>query len=177
MKTFDNIYAAAFIICIILTFTSCGYHFGPGHENIDRSIQAVFIDIFQNDTSEAHLETYMRKAFIDELIQRGHFKSANQRSVADAILGGKIKTFTVSPIAYRSNNKAAVERIHITMEVFFVEQKTQKIIWRDHRFSGMVDYGIDATNLMVTKNARKNALIKLSNDSAERAFLLILSGF
>lgn len=155
----------------------CGYHLGPGDENINKNIRAIFVDIFQNDTSEAHLETYMRKAFIDESIQSVRFRLAGERDSADAVLNGKIKTFAISPIAYRSNNIVAVERIHISMDVSLVEQNSQKIIWRDQHFSGIVDYNVNAVNLMITENSRKNALIKLSNDLAERAFILILSGF
>ena len=42
-------------------------------------------------------------------------------------------------------------------------------------FSGTGDYPV--TTVGVTETSRKNALIKLANDTAERAYRLIMSGF
>lgn len=177
MKKFHNTCPTALILSVILMLCGCGYQLGPGAETIDKSIRTVFIDHFQNNTSEPHLETYFRRAFSDRLIRTSAFKLAQRRDTADAVIKGKIKTFAVSPIAYQSNNLAAIERIVITMEIVFEDQKTQKIIWQNLGFAGSADYALSAANLMFTENARKNALVKLADDTAERAFVMIFSGF
>lgn len=177
MNIFHNKPLMAITILSILMIIGCGYRFGPGSENIDKNIQKVYVDNFQNNTTETYLESYVRKGFIDQLIKTSSFKLAQSRDSADAVLKGKIKTFAVSPIAYQSNNIAAIERIYITMEISFEEGKTQKIIWSDHNFSITEDYTVDAANLRITENAKKDALVKLSNDTAERALRLISSRF
>jgi hypothetical protein len=165
---------------ILLTFFAvigCGYHFGPGGENIDKNIRTAFVENFQNNTSEPHLETYLRKAFNDRLIKTIGLKLAADRNSADAVLKGQIKTVAVSPVAHRSDNVAAIERITITMEIFLEEQNTKKIIWRDQGFSCSVDFDVNAVNLAAKQNTRKNALITLSNDAAERALRIMMLNF
>jgi len=170
-------YTTAALMSLILTIIGCGYHFGPGNDNIDKGILTVFVDNLQNNTSEAHLETILRKAFNDQLIKTSRFKLAADRASADAVLKGTIKSFSVSPIAYRSTNIAAIDRIIITMDIYLEDQNTKKTIWRDQNFSGSADYNVDADRLIVTHSARKNALTTLSNDAAERALRFMMSGF
>jgi hypothetical protein len=165
------------ILLAVLAVTGCSYHFGPGGENIEKNIRTVFVENFQNNTSEAHLETYLRKAFNNQLIKTSGLKLATNRDSADAVLKGKIKTLAVSPVAHRSDNVAAIERITMTMEILLEEQSTKKIIWRDQGFSGSADYDVNTVNLIVRQNTRKNALIKLSNDAAERALRIMMSYF
>jgi hypothetical protein len=167
----------AAMISLILTIIGCGYHLGPGSDNIDKSVRTVFVDNFQNNTSEAHLETILRKAFTDQLIKTSRFRLAADRASADAVLKGAIKSFAVSPIAYRSTNIAAIERIVFTLDIYLEDQNTKKILWRDQNFTGSADYNVDADRLIVTQGARKNALATLSNDAAERALRFMMSGF
>jgi hypothetical protein len=61
------------------------------------------------------------------------------------------------------------------MELVFEEQDTHKLIWNDKSFASIQDYTF--TDLNTRDTNRGNALIKLSNDSAEKAYRLMMSGF
>jgi hypothetical protein len=61
------------------------------------------------------------------------------------------------------------------MELAFEEQDTKKSIWSNKTFSGYQDYATPDLNSKEIN--RKNALIKLSSDTAERAYRLMMSGF
>ncbi len=61
------------------------------------------------------------------------------------------------------------------MELTFEDQGTQKVIWTNKNFSGYQDYAF--TDVSTKETNRKNALVKLSNDTAERAYRLMMSGF
>ncbi|MBN1664378.1 MAG: hypothetical protein JW943_12320 [Deltaproteobacteria bacterium] len=167
----------AVAVSTILLMIGCGYHFGPGNSNTDRSIRTVFVDHFLNNTAEAYLETYMRKGFMDELLKTHSFRLAPGREEADAVLKVEIKNLSVYPIAQRSDNIAAVQRILVVLDIALEDVKTKKTIWNDRNFSGTSDYNVDAVHLQATDTARKNALITLSKDTAERAFRMISSGF
>jgi len=161
---------------LILLITGCGYSFTPTGEHIATRIKTVFVDTFSNRTSEAYVENYLRQAFIDEFIKGRRFKLVGKPEMADAVLKGSIKSLTISHLSYDINNIAVEERVTMTMEIIFEEQDTHEIIWSNKDISGMEDYQI-TTDQLTTENSRKNAIIKLSNDAAEKVYRLIMSDF
>jgi len=95
--------------------------------------------------------------------------------MADAILKGSIKSLTTSHLSYDINNIAVEERVTMTMELVFEERDTEKVIWMNKNLSAMEDYRI--TDQLASESSRKDALIKLSNDTAEKVYRLMMSGF
>lgn len=163
-----------FILSALL-ISGCGYRFSPGGEYIDKKIRTVFIDNFANRTGETYIDNTIRNAFINQFTTGSRFTIVDRREKADAVFRGSIDNITTAPLSYQKSNLAAEERVTITMELAFEEQDTKKSIWTNKSFSGYQDY---ATPDLNSKEAnRKNALIKLSNDTAERAYRLMMSGF
>ena len=160
---------------LILLITGCGHSFTPTGEHIATRIKTVFIDTFSNRTSEAYVENYLRQAFIDEFIKGRRFKVVGKPEMADAVLKGSVKSLTISHLSYDINNIAMEERVTMTMEIIFEERDTHKIIWSNKDISGMEDYQI--TDQLTSENSRRNALIKLSNDAAEKVYRLMMSDF
>ncbi|MEN6317306.1 MAG: LptE family protein [Syntrophaceae bacterium] len=163
------------VLLIFLLLSGCGYHFKPGGENIDKKIQTVFVDNFPNRTSEANIENIFRTAFIDQFVTGGRFKLVDRREIADAVFKGSIDSLTVSPLSYQKSNFAAEERATVTMDLLFEEQGSRNIIWSYKNFSGYRDYRV--TDVNSKEINRKDAFIRLSNEAAERAYRLIMSGF
>ena len=165
------------IACLIsiLLFSGCGYRFSPGGEYIDKTVQTVFIDNFANRTSEANIENSFRTAFIDQFIIGGRFKIIDNREKADAVFKASINSLIISPLAYQKSVFTQEERATVTMEVTFEDQINKKTIWTNKNFTGYQDYTF--TDISTKETNRKNALVKLSNDTAERAYRLMMSGF
>jgi outer membrane lipopolysaccharide assembly protein LptE/RlpB len=163
------------ILLIFLFLSGCGYHFKPGGENIDKKIQTVFVDNFQNKTSEAYLENIFRTAFIDQFITGGRFKIVDRREIADAVFKGSIVSLSVHPLAYQKSNIAAEERVTVAMDLLFEEQSSRNIIWSYKKFSGSREYRVIDVNSKEMN--RKDAFVKLSHETAERAYRLMTSGF
>jgi len=166
------------VIAALLSFflvAGCGYRFSPGGEYIDKKIKTVFIDNFANKTSEANVENTIRNHFIDQFIIGGRFALVDRRETADAVFKGSVNSIVTSPISYQSTGLAAGERLTVGMELVFEEQDTHKLIWNDKNFSAIQDYTF--TDLNTRNTNRSNALIKLSNDAAEKAYRLMMSGF
>ena len=165
------------IACLlpVLLFSGCGYRFSPGGEYIDKNIRTVFIDNFSNRTSEANIENAFRTAFIDQFVIGGRFTLVDRREKADSVFKASLNSLTTSPLSYQKSVIAAEERVTITIELTFEDQSTQKAIWTNKSFSGYQDYAF--TDVSTKETNRRNALIKLSNDTAERAYRLMMSGF
>jgi hypothetical protein len=163
---------ALLLICLL---ASCGYHFAGSADSAYPAIRTVFVDVFVNRTSEAYAESIFRTAFINRFVQDGRFKLAESRGEADAVFRGTVKNLITYPLAYKAGNLSAEDRLRITLEIFFEERQSGRILWSNSAFSGIGDYPV--TSVGETETSRKNALVKLANDTAERAYRLIIAGF
>jgi len=165
------------IICFLSSFLfACGYSFATRGENIDNRIKKVYVQYFDNNTAQAEIENYVRTAFINQFIQNSRLKIVESAEAADAIVKGKILNLNTSPLAYGSNSLTVEERATIILELTFQENESGKIIWSSKNITGTVDYTVsnDINSLPAT---RKNAFVKLANDTAEKAFNMMMSGF
>ena len=91
------------------------------------------------------------------------------------ICRGTILSLQSSPLSYKATNLSAEDRIMVTLEISFEERESGRSIWADGAFTGAGDFPV--TTVGVTESSRKNALTKLANDTAERAYSLMMSGF
>lgn len=183
------IIGAAAILLTLWGVTGCGYHLYPGGDEGDNKsgkmsasmrhdIRKVFVDVFTNSTPEANIETGLRNAFIDQFIKGRRFQIVNAEGLADAVLKGDIKNLVVSPLAYRGGSNLAVEkRITITLSLTLTAKGSPTALWRVENFSQWGDYALDGTNLSAGQTSQKNALSKLANDTAERAYRLMTADF
>ena len=171
---FRGIKVVAVFLSVFL-IAGCGYRFSAGGEYIDKKIRTVFIDNFANKTSEANIENTIRNSFIDQFIIGGRFALVDGREKADAVFKGSVNSIATSPLSYQRTGLASGERLTAAMELVFEEQDAHKLIWNNKNFTAIQDYTF--TDLNTRDTNRRNALIKLSNDSAEKAYRLMMSGF
>jgi outer membrane lipopolysaccharide assembly protein LptE/RlpB len=165
------------MVCLYCTILfGCGYSFTSRGESIDKRIQKVYVESFENRTSQAEVENYFQTAFINQFIQNSRFKIAQSAEAADAVVRGKILNFNTSPLSYLKNDLAAEERATIIIEVTFQDNENGKIIWSSKNITGTVDYAL-SEDINYLPTARKQALIKVANDLAEKTFNLMMSGF
>lgn len=167
---------AALICCFCSIVIACGYSFSPQGEYIDKRIVNIYIGQFDNKTSQAEIENYVRSAFIDQFIQTSRFKVVESVEKADAVLKGSVLTLTTAPISYRGSTLAAEERATMTMELTFREKENGKDIWKSTNVTGTTDYTV-SPDINQLASIRKTAYIKLANDTAEKTFNLMMSGF
>jgi outer membrane lipopolysaccharide assembly protein LptE/RlpB len=166
----------AVLLCCLWMVTACGYRFLPDGEAIDPGIQKIFVDVFANKTSEANIENTFRTAFINQVIQGRRFKLAGSPGDADAILRGSIERLTAAALSLQATSLAAEDRISVVLSLTLEAQNPKKVLWTNSSFSGTQDY-LMGNNLSVAQANKKNALTKLANDTAERAYRLMMSGF
>lgn len=163
------------LVLAALLLTGCGYHFAGGEESVSPAFRTVFVDVFTNKTSEAYAENIFRTAFISRFSQEGRFRASRSRGEADVICRGTIRNLQSSPLAYKVTDFAAEDRITVTLAISFEERESGRTIWADGAMTGTVEFPVTTVNL--TESSRKNALTKLANDTAERAYRLMMSGF
>jgi PBP1b-binding outer membrane lipoprotein LpoB len=160
----------------LILAAGCGYAFAPQGEHIDRRIRNIYVEPFGNKTAQAELENYVRTAFIDQILQNSRFKAVSSVEKADAVISGSVLNYNATVLSYRRNILAAEERATVTLEVSFRDLQTGKTLWSSRAVSGTVDYRLeDDINLLTA--TRKISFSKLSKDTAEKAFNLMMSNF
>ena len=153
----------------------CGYHFsGAGGAQLAH-LHTFSIDVFVNKTNETYAENVFRNAFTTRFIQAGRFKRATNSEEADFTCRGTINRILTSPLSYDAANLASEERMTATLEIICEERETGHILWENRNFTGTGDYRFVGA-ASVEKN-RKDALLKLADDMAERAYSLMMSDF
>ncbi len=167
------------LLCLMLVAVlpaGCGYMFSPGGESLDPGIHLVYIDNFDNKTTQPYVEIYFRNAFADQFRRTSRFKLAESKGTADASLRGSINLITLSSLSYTKSDFATEDRITATISIVF-QDRNKEIIWRNDNLSGYQDYVINPNNAADTEQNRRVALQKLAADMADRAFRYIMSGF
>ena len=97
------------------------------------------------------------------------------RAQADAVFRGTVLSLVASPLAYKSTNLSAEDRITVVLDLSFEESESGKVLWSNNAFSATGDYAVTLTG--VTEASRRNALTKLASDAAERAYRLMIADF
>lgn len=163
------------LLALVLMLAGCGYAFSPQGDYIDQRIRNIYVEPFGNKTAQAEVENFMRTAFIDQILQNSRFKAVPNSEQADAIISGNILGLNTVTLSYRKNILAAEERMTVLLEASFREKESGKMIWASRQVIGTVDYKLyDAANPLPF---RKQALDKLSKDTAENAFNMMMSNF
>ena len=175
-KVFNyNFKRGALFFFALWILAGCGYHFsGAGGAELSH-LQTFFIDVFVNKTNEAYAANIFRNAFISRFVQAGRFKGAKSREEADFICQGTINRILTSPLSYNTANHAAEERMTATLDITCEKRETGQIIWGNRDFTGTGDYTF--AGAASAERNRKDALLKLASDMAERAYSLMMSDF
>lgn len=166
----------AFICFLFACLIGCGYSFNPRGESIDNRIQKVYVEAFVNKTAQAEIENYFRTAFINQFIQNSRFRIVSSAEGADAIVRGRILNLNTSPLSYAKSGLAAEERVAVSLDLTFEDTANSKTIWSSKNMTNSIDYSLNE-DINLLSSARKQALRKLANDMAEKAFNLMMSGF
>jgi hypothetical protein len=153
----------------------CGYHFSGAGGAALAHLHTFSIDVFLNKTNEAYAGNVFRNAFINRFIQAGRFKRATKSEETDFTCRGTINSILTSPLSYNAANLASEERMTATLEIICEERETGRIIWENRDFTGTGDYRF--VGAASAEKNRKNALLKLADDMAERAYSLMMSDF
>jgi hypothetical protein len=163
------------MVLVAFLLTGCGYHMEGSRGSFAPGVRTVFVDVFTNNTSEASADSIFRIAFNNQIVQNGHFKIAQSAGEADALFRGTILSIQSSSLAYQTTSLSAENRMTVTLQLSFEERASGRVLWADGAYLGTGDYRV--TTVGATETSRREALVKLANDSAERVYRLMMSDF
>lgn len=164
-----------FILSFLLIL-GCGYHFVGGGSALPGHIKKVGIPLSINRTSEPNLEDELTKALTEEFQRDGRLKVVSNEE-ADAILYSDIVSFQTVPVSIQ---KDLVSAYRIVMKVDFKleDRKEKKIIWEEREMESGIrsDYRV-TSDIVVTRNAKNEAIKKNCKDLSQDAVSRVFEGF
>lgn len=157
----------AFLVLAAITSVACGYHFQQA-ARLPGGAQRLYVDIFENRTNQAGLETTVTNAVVFEFVKRGETDMVKEPSQADLIMKGVIRSVQVSTAATRSNSGAGERSVAITLDVRLVQQDGN-VVWSANGLSDSDAYvvGVDK---FVNDDKQRATLGLVSTRIAERIY-------
>jgi len=147
--------------------SACGYHFQQA-AHLPNDAKRLYVDIFENRTNQAGLETTVTNAVVFEFVKRGETDMVKEPSQADLIMKGVIRSVQVSTAATRSNSGAGERSVAITLDVRLVQQDGN-VVWSANGLSDSDAYVVGADKF-VNDDKQRATLGLVSTRIAERIY-------
>jgi outer membrane lipopolysaccharide assembly protein LptE/RlpB len=150
-------FAIAWLILAAIASAACGYRFQQ-QARLPGGAQRLYVDIFENRTNQAGLETTVTNAVVFEFIKRGETDIVKEASQAELVMKGIIRSVEIRTVATRNKDAAGERQVTLTLDVRLV-QPDGKTAWSANGL-------MDGEAYVVTSD-------KFLNDDRQRATLAL----
>ena len=110
------IFITGLVIGCLWMLLACGYHF-QGEVKLPHGAKSVYVEVFENQTNEAGLETTVTNAIMFEFTKRSDALIASEPTSADLIMRGVIRTLETKTISPRRKDAAGERRVTLGLDV------------------------------------------------------------
>jgi len=163
---------------LILAFVSvsagCGYKVSGSGKYLPQDLKTIAIPDFENKTTKAEAEQFVTFAIRDEFIKKSSMKLIDRTDEADALLEGEIVKFTVKPLSYSYLGSANQYTVTITLNITFINMKTNTVIYRNKNMNFTEDYEIESGDFF---SQETDALQKISEKFAKGIVSALLENY
>jgi outer membrane lipopolysaccharide assembly protein LptE/RlpB len=161
LRTFSRL----FLIIWIGLLVGCGYQMVGKETHVPSGLNSVAIPTFVNQTFEPGIEVPITQGFLREFILDKRVKVLN-RSEADSVLEGVIKSFYITSVAYDRSGLATEYQTSIVIDLT-LRKRTGEVLWVIKDFSETNWYR--ASSMVLASESNKEAAIQqLGRFVAER---------
>jgi outer membrane lipopolysaccharide assembly protein LptE/RlpB len=159
------------IVAVMLS--ACGYQFEGGGYLAD-DVKRVYVDGFENKSSETGAGIAFTNALIEEIIRISDTRVVD-KDQAEFIIQAQVNSITFSVLS-RSTTDAVTERRASASVDLKILDKDNEIVWSVKDFTIREDYSV--SDDVVTDEANKaDAVAKIAVKSAEQLVSRMLSNF
>lgn len=161
--------------------TGCGYALAGRASNLPEDVRRIYVETLENKTPRSQVEQILTQAISEELVTRRRFNIVNSAGDADAILRGKVLSFTVRPLTFDEDGLATNFEIAITADMTFSRHAAPdgeegEVLWNNSRYVFRQDYPLEEES--VPYFDRENlAIEETSTRFAETMVTDLLEGF
>lgn len=155
------------ILLLISGFLSCGIYSFTG-ASISKDITSVSIENFENNTASSppSLSNNLTEALKDRFNDQTNLSIINTNG--DLIFEGTISSYSIKPIAIRSDETAAQNRLKIGVKVKYINQLDEEFNYHSN-FSRYRDYDSNANLSQVEDQLMEEIIEELVDDIFNKA--------
>jgi outer membrane lipopolysaccharide assembly protein LptE/RlpB len=148
-----------------ILMVGCGYQLVGKETHVPPGINSLSIPTFINKTFEPGIEIPFTQAFLKEFIRDRRVKVVD-RSQADSILEGVIKSFAIYSISYDPSNYALEYQTTIVIDLT-LRRRTGEVLWTEKDFTESRYYRA-SSNVLANEANKAVAVQEIGRFVAER---------
>ena len=153
---FGQSWAKCFVILCLALYGGCGYQLVGKETHVPPGLKSIAIPAFVNQTLEPGIEVPFTQAFLKEFIGDRRVRVLD-RSEADSILEGVIKSFHIYSVSYDQSGLVLEYQSTVVMDVT-LKKRTGEVLWIEKDFAETRWYR--ASSSVLLNEASKNAAIQ-----------------
>jgi len=161
------------VYCMLFFFSGCGYYSFSGSSV--SGIKTVAVPLFDNQTEEYGIKENLTEAVANRFVKDNTLKVVNEKR-ADSILHGVITKYIRESHTFDEQENIKEYVVRIWVKVWFEEEKSKKIIWKDDNMEGWgiycvkdcVDESGNPKSDETEDDGKQRAIEKLAEDIANR---------
>ena len=115
----------------MLLLAGCGYHTpGSSGEWVGGEARTVYVQLFDNLTSEPYLENYITDALVAEMSRSRVTVLTENKELADVWLSGAVEDFQSNALAYGSSDRITDYRATMKVSVRLLRKNSSEVLWQ-----------------------------------------------
>jgi len=153
---------------------ACGYHFQTAGV-IPAGLEPIFIEVFENRTNQAGLETTVTNAVVFEFVKRNEAVLVHNAADAKVVMKGVIRSVELQTISTRGRDVAGERQVTLRIDVQLVAADG-KVKWAAKNLSGQEAYPV-SNDKFLNDERQRAALALTSTRIAERVYDRLIDNF
>lgn len=173
-RVLNSIIRFALIPVGIWGMVACGYHFQTAGI-IPAGLEPIFIEVFENRTNQAGLETTVTNAVVFEFVKRNEAALARNAADASVVMKGVIRSVELQTISTRGRDVAGERQVTMRIDVQLVAADGQ-VKWAAKNLSDQEAYSV-SNDKFLNEEKQRAALGLVSTRIAERVYDRLIDNF
>ena len=157
------------VLAGLLLSTGC-FRYSFTGTSIPEGVNTVFIPFFpdQSNSGLGGLSDQLNEALIERFVNRSRLQLANSEDEADAVIDGRITSYSNRPFSIGGNEQANQNQVQISVSARFQYATEDSPLW-DKSFSGSFTYDPTQDPANGEENAAGEALDQIANNMFNEA--------
>jgi outer membrane lipopolysaccharide assembly protein LptE/RlpB len=173
-RVLNSITRFALIPVGIWGMVACGYHFQTAGV-IPAGLEPIFVEVFENRTNQAGLESTVTNAIVFEFVKRNEAVLARNAADASVVMKGVIRSVELQTISTRGRDVAGERQVTMRIDVQLVAADG-KVKWAAKNLSGQEAYSV-SNDKFLNDERQRAALGLVSTRVAERVYDRLVDNF
>jgi outer membrane lipopolysaccharide assembly protein LptE/RlpB len=153
------------LILWITLLLGCGYQLVGKETHVPPGLSSVAIPTFANQTFEPGIEVPFTRGFLTEFIQDRRVKVVD-RSEADSVLEGVIKSLSIYSVAYNQSGLATEYQTTVVIDLV-LKKRTGETIWVERDVSDTRWYKASSA-VLISESTKAAAIQQVGKYIAEK---------